>query len=107
MGDTFHLYEGPITDFLRFCFVCGADAQKGVRVRDHRRLIGVCNKHVEFVTCMAPKEPRRLPLVASAPANVLLPTGGEMPVEKFLGKPKKLLSHALAEMEKGTFKPDE
>jgi hypothetical protein len=56
---------------------------------------------------MSPKEPKRLPLLVSAPATVLLPAGEEMAVEKFLGKPKKLLSHALAEMERGTFKPDE
>lgn len=62
-NDTFHEYEGPITDFLRFCFVCGERSTKGIRVRDHVRLLGACDTHVEFVKHLAPAQPRRLPVL--------------------------------------------
>jgi hypothetical protein len=65
-------------------------------------LIGACNEHVDYVARMAPKEPRRLPVI---PMTVLAPTG-EMTLEKFIGKPRKSLGQALLEMENGTFKAD-
>jgi len=102
-GDTFHEYDGPITDFLRFCFVCGQPATKGIRVKGHVRLIGACNTHVDYVVRLAPKEPRHLPVV---PMTILAPSG-ESPVEKvFIDAPKKTLAHAMLEMQKGTFKAD-
>lgn len=63
-GDTFHEYEGPITDFLRYCFVCGGPSTKGIRVAGHTRLIGACENHVEYVKHLAPEGPKpRLPLI--------------------------------------------
>ena len=32
VGDDFHEYEGPMTDFSRWCFVCGEDAHAVVSV---------------------------------------------------------------------------
>ena len=45
MGDTFHNYRGPMTQFDQFCFACGKDATKILRVKGHVRLIGCCDKH--------------------------------------------------------------
>ena len=104
VGDTFHEYDGPIVDFLRLCFVCGQPSTKGIRVKGHARLIGACEKHVEYVVKMAPKEPRRLPLI---PTTILSPSAGESPAEKLLvSVPTKTLAAALLGMEKGTFKAD-
>lgn len=65
VGDTFHEYEGPLTDFLRFCFVCGDPPTKGLKVAGHTRMVGACQKHYKYVMEMAPTKPgpRRLPLV--------------------------------------------
>lgn len=103
VGDTFHEYEGPIQDFLKFCFVCGQDSKKAVAVKGHARRIGVCMLHLDYVVTMAPKEPRRLPV---AP-RTFIGDGAEKPVELLIPKPRKTLGNAIAEMEKGTFKPDD
>lgn len=103
VGDTFHEYEGPITDFLRFCFVCGADAKKGVAVKGHRRRIGVCLEHVPFVVGMAPKEQRRLPVLQ----RTLISDSGEVPAESIIPKkPEKTLGNMMKQLEDGKFEPD-
>jgi hypothetical protein len=102
VGDTFHEYEGPITDFLRFCFVCGDPAQKGVAVKGHRRVIGACNKHVHYVVQMAPRTPSRF----DTADRVVRSESGDSRVESLIPKETKTLGRALWEMEKGTFKPD-
>jgi len=103
VGDTFHLYEGPITDFLRFCFVCGGKPKKAIRVHGHARLIGACEEHAGWTAQLAPRRNPRLPL---APRTV---TDGrtEEDVSTLIPKPKKTLGAAMAQMEAGTFVPDE
>lgn len=104
VGDTFHEYEGPIKDFLAFCFVCGQKSDKALDVKGHRRRIGVCLKHLDFVVSMAPKGNRRLP---QAPRTFVGADGRERLVDELIPeKPKNTLSTVLAEMEKGTFEPD-
>lgn len=49
VGDVFSHYKGPITDFTRFCFVCGAPPAKTLKVENLVRLIGVCEKHREYL----------------------------------------------------------
>jgi hypothetical protein len=110
VGDTFHEYDGPITDFLRFCFVCGDPAAKGVRVKGRQRIVGACLRHADYVVTMAPKlsSPglRRLPVVPPEGARTVISAQGEKLVESLLPKPQKTLSSAMAQMEAGTFKPD-
>jgi hypothetical protein len=48
-GDTFTQYEGPITDFTKFCFVCSNEADKAIRVGERERMIGVCNAHLHYL----------------------------------------------------------
>lgn len=102
VGDTFHEYEGPITDFTRFCFVCGGKTKYGVDVKGHARRIGACEKHITYVAQMAPKEPRRLPVVDRA---ILTPQGSAT-VESLIPKPQKTLGQLIKSVEDGTFKPD-
>lgn len=81
-GDTFHEYDGPITDFARFCFVCGEKPTKAIRVDGHVRVIGACTAHAEYV-------------------------GKLTPVKKSLEvTPPKTLSSLFAQLSNGTFKPD-
>jgi hypothetical protein len=103
VGDTFHEYDGPITDFLRFCFVCGNPATKGIRVHGHVRLIGACDKHVEYVAQLAPTAP---PPERDLLRTILSPEGEGLAEKLLIPKPKRTLAQALVEMEKGTFKPD-
>jgi hypothetical protein len=108
IGDTFHEYDGPITDFLRFCFVCGGAATKGIRVRDRRRVIGVCAGHADYVVTMAAK-PVPLALhrpVLSAEGRVILSKDGIALAEHKKTEAPKTLANALAQIDAGTFKPD-
>lgn len=47
-GDVFHEYVGPLVRFDQLCFVCGEQAKKAVKVKNLLRVIGVCDKHVEW-----------------------------------------------------------
>lgn len=51
---TFPEYVGPMTDFSRWCFVCGAKATKGVKVREEPRIIGMCDEHVKWIGKVEP-----------------------------------------------------
>jgi len=109
IGDTFHEYDGPITDFLRFCFVCGRPGTKGVRVKDRRRIIGVCTAHVDYVVIMAPKVAApglHLPVAPPEGSRIIVSSEGHSVAEKLIPKPEKTLANAMAAMEAGTFKPD-
>ena len=46
-GGDFELYEGAISDRVRWCFVCGEPAAYGVRAKD-KRACGICSKHLSF-----------------------------------------------------------
>jgi hypothetical protein len=53
-GDVFHEYKGPMTQFDRFCFVCGNQATHALRVDDNLRVIGCCVNHIEMVQKLKP-----------------------------------------------------
>ena len=55
-GDTFHEYDGPITQFDRWCFVCGDIATHALRVKTHVRVIGCCERHLELVKTLKAQE---------------------------------------------------
>lgn len=82
VGDTFHEYDGPITNFLSLCFICGAPPTKAVVVGGHVRKIGVCTKHVEWVAALKPTVKPRLPLVPIAILGGQGETLVREPVEK-------------------------
>lgn len=54
-GDVFTAYDGPLTDFARFCFVCGNASEFGVRVRNLVRVVGVCETHAKWFPHFEPK----------------------------------------------------
>ena len=53
-GDVFTHYQGPITDFTRYCFVCGEQPAKVLKVENLIRLIGVCEKHRSYLRDLVP-----------------------------------------------------
>lgn len=46
-GDVYHEYEGPVTDFTRFCFVCGVEPRFHIRVGPLLRVLGACKVHMD------------------------------------------------------------
>ncbi len=72
IGDTFHEYEGPITDFVRYCFVCGEKPTKAIRVKGHVRVLAACDVHVEYVAQLAPKVDRPKPPAPKTLSSLLM-----------------------------------
>lgn len=95
-GLTFPEYAGPMNDFARFCFVCGADASYGVRVREEPRILGMCSQHIGMLGKI---EPVGLKLNGSAVADILDRQRGRMSLQEFFGVPKKTLGQVIAETE--------
>lgn len=54
-GDTFGRYAGPLTVFIRWCFVCGEKATKGIKVGTSLRVLGCCDAHVDTVRRIRPE----------------------------------------------------
>jgi len=57
-GGNFCDYQGPITNFSNFCYICGGKADYGLypeeinglyRVNGSRKVIGVCEKHKNLI----------------------------------------------------------
>lgn len=48
-GGAFDKYQGPITDFSNFCFICGDMATHAIRARGNLRVLGCCSAHVDKV----------------------------------------------------------
>lgn len=81
-GDVFHEYQGPMTQFDRFCFVCGNSSSHALRVNPYVRVIGVCSEHVDIVKELRPENKRAVSVV------LLSPNGERLISEKDLVKPK-------------------
>ena len=93
---TFPEYEGPITDFTRWCFVCGEKASLGVRVREEPRVIGMCKAHVRMLEEV---EPVGLKVNGENVTDIIDRMMGRMSQEKFFGKPQKTLIQTIMETE--------
>lgn len=74
-GDVFHEYKGPMTQFDRFCFVCGMKATHAVRVDRYVRVVGICSDHVSMVKRLKPEGKR-------APNVVLISKDGETEIRE-------------------------
>jgi hypothetical protein len=101
---TFPEYDGPMTDFARWCFVCGATATKGVKVRDEPRVIGMCDEHVKMLGRI---EPVGLKLNGESVTDIVDRHLGRMSQERFFGPPKKTLIDTMVETEMEWAEEDE
>jgi hypothetical protein len=91
-GGDFHEYDGPITEFDRWCFVCSGDSKYGVRAKGKKRLFGVCEEHVRLLHDLKPVDAQvSAPILKTASGEELRPA----PVV-----PQKSLAAAIAAAEK-------
>lgn len=79
-GGEFHDYHGPITDYSRWCFVCGLPATKGIQAVSKTRVFGVCALHLPLVLRLKPEGIDAPFLVVRTPDVV--------PVEMLIRRPK-------------------
>jgi len=93
---TFPEYDGPMTDFARWCFVCGGHATKGVKVREEPRVIGMCDEHVQW---LGKVEPVGLKLNGENLTDIIDREMGRVSQARFFGPEKKTLGQAIAETE--------
>lgn len=92
-GMMFPQYEGPITDFSRWCFVCGQTSDYGVRVQDTDRTIGMCKEHIRMLEELEPVG------VNSKPVKEIVTSEESVPHGRVFRVHKKTLSQAVAEVE--------
>ena len=95
-GDDFHEYDGPITDYMRFCFVCGASTPRyGVGVEGKKKIVGVCVNHVRMIEALEPLDTTLPPIGGKF---VHTPGLGVMPAKRLL-KRKMTLFERIAQEE--------
>jgi hypothetical protein len=92
-GLAFPQYDGPITDFSRWCFVCGETAEVGVTAPGSDVVFGMCSTHVRMVGTVQPVG------LNGATVREVLSKHLRAAPEKFFGIPKKTLGQAIAEAE--------
>jgi len=91
-GDVFHEYDGPLTVFDRWCFVCAVSADFGLEVSGKNRVVGVCKKHIELFKQLQP--------VGAIVRPILVRTrDGSVSLDKVIPKPGKTLAQAIFEVE--------
>lgn len=93
---TFPEYDGPMTDFVRWCFVCGARAEVGVRVRQEPRVLGMCRAHVPMLEEV---EPVGLKLNGEGLPDIVDRLRGGQTLAQYLGPKEKTLSQLITETE--------
>lgn len=101
---TFPEYDGPLTDFTRWCFVCGAKATKGIRVREEPRVCGVCDEHVKMLDQV---EPVGLKLNGQNVTDIIDQYLGRTTPQRYFGPPKKTLIDTMIETEMEWAEDDE
>jgi len=92
-GGDFPEYRGPITDFSRWCFVCGEDADFGVRAEGRIRTVGVCEKHVRLLADVCPDRG------TLDPKTLIRGGNGTFTAQQLIGPEKKSLMRAIGEVE--------
>jgi hypothetical protein len=92
-GLAFPHYDGPITDFARWCFVCGSNATSGVKAPESAVVFGMCDKHIGMVGTV-----EAVGLNGRAVQEVLSGRLRASP-DKFFPPPKQTLGQAIAEAE--------
>ena len=86
-GMAFPEYVGPISDFTRWCFVCGATATRALAAKGNPRRVGVCDEHATLKDRVQGARLDGNPV----PPDILDMLGP---------KPKKTLGQVIAETEK-------
>lgn len=93
-GLAFPQYDGPMTDFKRWCFVCGVEATKALRGGSSGLAIGICEKHLKMVGNIEPVGLNGHPVL-----HIIATPDGDRTPQQLLGAPKQTLGRAIAEAE--------
>ena len=97
-GDDFHEYDGPITDFSRWCFACGEESAFGIQVYTRLRTIGVCKNHVRMLAEIRPLNQDGTEAL-DAPKYLIKSKDGALTIREILGPEKPSLLKAIMEVE--------
>lgn len=100
-GDDFHEYDGPITDFTRWCFMCGADSKFAIQADGRVRQIGICENHVRTLAELRPMSKPGL-----HPKYVVKSNNGTLTIREIVAPEKKSLFKAIQEVEDHYTKKD-
>lgn len=92
-GGDFHEYEGPITDFARWCFVCGLESRYGIKAGSRPRVVGVCSDHVKWLAELEPVD------VPNAVGLEIVNGHGSVNLARLMRRPKSL-AQTIYEVEK-------
>lgn len=68
-GGAFDKYKGPITDFSKMCFRCGAPATHAVRAVGNVRVLGCCREHIEIIQQWKPASGPAVNVVILSPSG--------------------------------------
>lgn len=95
---TFPMYQGPVTDKSRYCFVCGDDKPMGgVKVPGEEQILGVCKKHVYMLMTLKPdhsKPVQQKSILTNEPLRLI-----HRSVERAAPLPPKSLTQVIQETE--------
>lgn len=95
-GRDFPQYQGSITVFDSFCFVCRDDSVCCVKIPESSRQFGVCKRHLRFLDALRPVDDTLLisPCEVRSAKGLILPVQGRY-------SPKALVE-VLADLDKVT-----
>lgn len=94
-GKDFPEYEGPISDFSRWCFVCGEESTCAVQAPQSIRMIGVCDTHIKMFR-NSPKDEE----AHKAPENLeFKDSEGSASLDELAPKRKQTVFEKIAEVE--------
>lgn len=101
VGLTFPYYKGPITDFSRWCFVCGAGATAGVSVARQPRVFGICRQHIRYFSELEPRRGMDEKARRRNGVNVveIIANGVYTPIGHFCSTLSKTLGQVIGETE--------
>lgn len=98
-GDDFHDYSGPITDFTRWCFMCGNESVYAVQSPPSPRLFGVCDEHAKMLMELRPVNMAQPQAQRTEQMLVKTALGETVRPFRLLKPRKKTLRQVMAETE--------
>ena len=54
VGRDYPDYRGPLENFVNFCFACGDESEYGIKVKNGKKIVGVCKEHVGYLNQLVP-----------------------------------------------------
>jgi len=77
-GLDFPEYDGPLTEFDRFCFVCGGTGVYGVKIPNRTKVIGMCRPHLSLLDRLCVEDEGTSPIEVHSAKGIIIPIGGRL-----------------------------